>query len=300
MTKAPAKRLRPQQQRRPRQSGPRQECISILFKDWMTWMYWENWKIFASQFPDRFQNARGQRCFQIFDFLPDVLPDQTRKSLYLPPNQHNMVEGITKGRVVAQAHIAELLSLSPPVTLPSPISPAPPPPPTTPDDDAQAQARPPLDTPDELALHALLLSITHCAAGHPTEARRFLRDAHARIPSTGSTWIGAARGEHDGDGEGESGGTSSPSSSEEESVSSSNISGGVAAGVYGAGRAGGGIGELKLRMNALAVHDGTSQTRWRRVLKEAEALLDSAMSLSGSEVDLSSRVDTGHPRVERP
>ncbi|KAH9028744.1 hypothetical protein EDB85DRAFT_1892358 [Lactarius pseudohatsudake] len=239
------------------------------------------------------------------------LSDQTRKSLYLPPNQHNMVEGITKGRVVAQAHIAELLSLSPPVTLPSPISPAPPPPPTTPDDDAQAQARPPLDTPDELAL---LLSITHCAAGHPTEARRFLRDAHARIPSTGSTWIGGValfeltvlelrevhRLEHDGDGEGESGGTSSPSSSEEESVSSSNISGGVAAGVYSAGRAGGGIGELKLRMNALAVHDGTSQTRWRRVLKEAEALLDSAMSLSGSEVDLSSRVDTGHPRVERP
>ncbi|KAH9038197.1 hypothetical protein EDB85DRAFT_2141958 [Lactarius pseudohatsudake] len=187
-----------------------------------------------------------------------------------------MVEGITKGRVVAQAHIAELLSLSPPVTLPSPISPAPPPPPTTPDDDAQAQARPPLDTPDELALHVLLLSITHCAAGHPTEARRFLCDAHARIPSTGSTWIGsvalfelavlelreAHRLKHDGDGEGESGGMSSPSSSEEESVSSSNISGGVAAGVYGVGRAGGGIGELKLRMNALVVHDGTSQTRW--------------------------------------
>ncbi|KAH9037031.1 hypothetical protein EDB84DRAFT_1437544 [Lactarius hengduanensis] len=48
--------------------------MCILFKDWTTWMYWENWKIFASQFPDRFQNARGQCCFQILDFLPDVLP----------------------------------------------------------------------------------------------------------------------------------------------------------------------------------------------------------------------------------
>ncbi|KAH9008105.1 hypothetical protein EDB83DRAFT_2323418 [Lactarius deliciosus] len=50
-------------------------------------------------------------------------------------------------------------------------------------------------------------------------------------------------------------------------------------------------GELKLRMNTLAVHDGMSQTRWRKVLKEAEALLDSAMSLSGSEVDLSSQFE---------
>ncbi|KAH9012763.1 hypothetical protein EDB85DRAFT_2158736 [Lactarius pseudohatsudake] len=200
-----------------------------------------------------------------------------------------MVEGITKGRAVAQAHIAELLSLSPPVTLPSPISPALPPPPTTPDDDAQAQARP-LNAPDELALHALLLSITHCAAGHPAEAEHVIG---------GVALFELAVLEHDGDGEGESGGTSSPSSSKE-SVSSRNISGGVAAGVYGAGQAGGGIGDLKLRMNTLVVHDGTSQTRWRRVLKEAEALLDSAMSLSGSEVDLSLRVDTGHPRVEQP
>ncbi|KAH8984025.1 hypothetical protein EDB92DRAFT_1888640 [Lactarius akahatsu] len=222
------------------------------------------------------------------------------RSISISPAEEMAIFWNTHGRItpeVAQAHIAELLSLSPPVTLPSPISSAPPPP-TTPASDAQAQARPPLDTPDELALRALLLGITHRAAGHPTEARRFLRDAHARharIPSTGSTWIGgvalfelavlelreAHRLEHGGEHEheGESGGTSSPSSSEEESVSSSNIGGGGAAG-------------LKLRMNALAVHDGSSQTRWRRVLKEAEALLDSAMSLSGSEVDLSSRLES--------
>ncbi|KAH9066161.1 hypothetical protein EDB87DRAFT_691104 [Lactarius vividus] len=230
------------------------------------------------------------------------------RSISISPAEEMAIFWNTHGRitpVVAQAHIVELLSLSPPVTLPSPISPAPP-------DDAQA--RPPLDTPDELALRALLLGITHRAAGHPTEARRFLRDAHARharIPSAGSTWIGgvalfelavlelreAHRLEHEGSGEGsgEGGGTSSPSSSEEESVSSSsNVSAAAAAaaaGVYGA-RARGGIGELHLRMNALAVQDGTSLARWRKVLKEAEALLDSAMSLSGSEVDLSSRLES--------
>ena len=32
--------------------------------------------------------------------------------------------------------------------------------------------------------------------------------------------------------------------------------------------------------------------RWNKVLKDAAALLDSAMSLSGSEVDLSSRLES--------
>ncbi|KAH9070955.1 hypothetical protein EDB83DRAFT_2289649 [Lactarius deliciosus] len=181
-----------------------------------------------------------------------TLSDQTTEMAIL----RNMHGRITPG--VAQAHIVELLSFSPPITLPSPISPASSP--TTLADDAQAQVCPPLDTPDELALRALLFGITHRAAGYPTEARSFLRDAHARIPSSGSTWIGgvalfelavlelreAHRLEHDG----ESGGTSSPISSEEES------------------------------------------TRWRKVLKEAEALLDSVMSLSGSEVDLSLRLES--------
>ncbi|KAH9174063.1 hypothetical protein EDB89DRAFT_1904782 [Lactarius sanguifluus] len=57
----------------------------MLLDDWMAWMYWENWKIFASQFPDRFQNARGQHCFQILDFLPDVLPGNPHITLGLVP-----------------------------------------------------------------------------------------------------------------------------------------------------------------------------------------------------------------------
>ena len=188
---------------------------------------------------------------------------------------------------VAQAHIVDLLSLSPPVTLPSPFLPAPPP--ATTDPDAQQQQPPtraPLDTPDELALRALLLGIAHRAAGHPTEARRFLRDAHARIPSAGSTWIGgvslfelavlelreAQRLEHESD---ETTASSSSSSLSEDAP---------AATVYGAR-------ELHVRVDALA-NGGAVRGRWIRVLKDAAALLDSAMSLSGSEVDLSSRLES--------
>ena len=201
----------------------------------------------------------------------------------------------THGRItpqVAQAHISELLSLSPPPTLPSPITPTVPSSPST-------HARAPLETPDEHALRALLLGITHRAAGLPADARRFLRDAHARharIPSTGSSWIGgvalfelavlelreAQRGEREdvgegeGEGEGESG--SGTSSSEE-----------------GHAGGGGGVRELRLRVDALALGLGgqpAARARWEKVLKDATALLDSAMSLSGAEVDLSSRLES--------
>jgi hypothetical protein len=36
----------------------------------------------------------------------------------------------------------------------------------------------------------------------------------------------------------------------------------------------------------------TTRARWVKVLKEAGALLDAAVSLSGSEVDLSSRLES--------
>lgn len=179
---------------------------------------------------------------------------------------------------VAQAHISELLALTPPPTLPSPIAPT-----TT----IPTHARAPLETPDEHALRALLLGITHRAAGLPTDARRFLRDAHARharIPSTGSTWIGgvalfelavlelreAQRGEHERELEGEHSGSGS---SEE------------GGGYHDGGR------ELRLRVDALVL-GGPARARWEKVLKDATALLDSAMSLSGAEVDLSSRLES--------
>jgi hypothetical protein len=166
---------------------------------------------------------------------------------------------------VAQAHIIDLLSLSPPITLPtSPFEPIP-------EQQQQQQTRASLDTPDEHALRALLLGITHRAAGHPTEARRFLRDAHtrhARIPSTGSTWIGGValfelavlelREAQDHDAEGSS--SSSSSSSE--------------------------------NGHALHLRVDVPGARWNKVLRDAGALLDDAMSLSGSEVDLSSRLES--------
>ncbi|KAI9451329.1 hypothetical protein BJY52DRAFT_1298611 [Lactarius psammicola] len=237
------------------------------------------------------------------------------RSISISPAEEMAIFWNTHGRItpeVAQAHIIELISISPPITLPTPIEPAPPPSP-----DAQAPpARTPLDTPDELALRALLLGIAHRAAGLPAEARKFLRDAHARharIPSTGSTWIGgvalfelavlelreAQRLEHDGEHEHETSSGNSPTSSsgEEESGGSGSGSGSRSGVVYGGAlaRGGGGksgIGELQLRVNALADHGGAAKARWKKVLKEAGALLDSAMSLSGSEVDLSSRLES--------
>jgi hypothetical protein len=221
----------------------------------------------------------------------------------------------THGRIttaVAQAHISELLSLSPPVTLSTPFASTPLTSNGTPDE--LAPIRTPLDTPDEPALRALLLGVTHRAAGYPAEARAFLRDAHARyakIPSSGSTWIGgvalfelavlelreAQRLEHEDD---------AANASEKSSVngSSSSDEGGRAeepsekevAGVYGVGggktaKARAGMEELRLRVGALALGE-TTRGRWAKVLKEAGSLLDAAVSLSGSEVDLSSRLES--------
>ena len=222
----------------------------------------------------------------------------------------------THGRItpaVARAHISELLSLAPLVTLSTPFASTPLAANGTPEE--PALNRIPLDTPDELALRALLLGVTHRAAGYPTEARAFLRDAHTRhvkIPSSGCTWIGgvalfelavlelheAQRLEHDDEA------AQSANASEKSSLNSSNSgeegTGGEerekeVAGVYGVGggrtaRAGG-IEELRVRVGALALSE-TTRARWASVLKEAGSLLDSAISLSGSEVDLSSRLES--------
>jgi hypothetical protein len=230
----------------------------------------------------------------------------------------------THGRItpaVARAHIVELLSVVPPVTLSTPF--AIPPSASKDDPDAlpPASIRAPLDTPDELALRALLLGITHRAAGCAAEARGFLRDAHtryAKIPSSGSTWIGgvalfelavlelreAQRLESDDvatrrSNASDKSSVSSSSSGDEGSSSSGGAGAGEhekkVAGVYGTRRraAAGvqGIEELRVRVGALALGE-TTRTRWTRVLKEAGALLDAAVHLSGSEVDLSSRLES--------
>ena len=237
-------------------------------------------------------------------------------------------------RAVAEAHIIELLSLSPPVTLPTPFvstrSPASNVSGNGSSGDSHAstpvQTRAALDTPDEHALRALLLGIMHRTTGHTSEARAFLRDAHtlhAKIPSSGSTWIGgvalferavlelseAQRLENE-DVEALLHASKSGSENEKGSVRSSSSSPSLSDGetggrrigsVYGTAASGGG-GEKRngaRRTVDLRVHVGTAlglgettRARWVKVLKEAGALLDAAVGLSGSEVDLSSRLES--------
>ncbi|KAH9989095.1 hypothetical protein BJV74DRAFT_838881 [Russula compacta] len=252
------------------------------------------------------------------------------QSISISPAEEMAIFWNTHERItpaVAQAHIAELLSVSPPVTLSTPFTP------TTPasngtgsDTPAPAPIRTPINTPDEFALRSLLLGIMHRAAGCPAEARGFLRDAHtryAKIPSSGSTWIGgvalfelaalelreAQRLEHEDTAARRSNASekSSINSSNSSEEGSSSISNGgdagrgrdepekVGLGVYGAGarnvaRARG-VEELRVRVGALAFSE-TTRARWAKVLKEAGALLDAAVSLSGSDVDLSSRLES--------
>ncbi|KAI0289831.1 hypothetical protein BC826DRAFT_1029792 [Russula brevipes] len=249
--------------------------------------------------------------------------DNWVQSISISPAEEMGIFWNTHGRIttaVAQAHIVELLSVVPPVTLSTPF--AIPPPASKDDPDAlpPTSIRAPLDTPDELALRALLLGIMHRAAGCAAEARGFLRDAHtryAKIPSSGSTWIGgvalfelavlelreAQRLESDDDATrrsnaSEKSSVSSSSSGDEGSSGSGGTGAGehekMVAGVYGTRRrAAEGVQgmELRVRVGALALAE-TTRTRWTRVLKEAGALLDAAVHLSGSEVDLSSRLES--------
>ncbi|KAI9509593.1 hypothetical protein F5148DRAFT_1186348 [Russula earlei] len=244
------------------------------------------------------------------------------QSISISPAEEMAIFWNTHARItpaIAQAHIAELLSVAPPVTLPTPFEPASPA--TNGIHDTPVPVRAPLDMPDELALRSLLLGIMHRAAWCLTEARGFLRDAHlryAKIPSSGSTWIGgvalfelavlelreAQRLENEDvamlrANASEKSSVSSSSSSDE--GSSSVVGGGSRrpkkemAGVYGIG--GGrapkvrGMEELRVRVGALGLGD-TTRTRWAKVLKEAGAMLDAAVSLSGSDVDLSSRLES--------
>ncbi len=237
----------------------------------------------------------------------------------------------THGRItpaVAQAHIIELLSLTPPVTLPTPFESTSPPAGNDPDASTPIHSRAALDTPDELALRALLLGIMYRTTGRPSEARAFLRDAqtrHAKIPSSGGTWIGGValfelavlelreaqrlenedvdallRASENG-GENEKGPVRSSSSSS--SLSDGEVGGGSVGSVYGhgitAGLGGEKWGNGGRRMVDLRVHVGTTlglgettRAHWVKVLKEARALLDAAVGLSGSEVDLSSRLES--------
>lgn len=234
--------------------------------------------------------------------------------------------------MIAEAHLFELLSLSPPATLPTPFVSTPSPASNSngkgsssdPDASTPVHTRAALDTPDEHALRALLLGIMHRTTGHPSEARAFLRDAHTRhaqIPSSGSTWIGGValfelavlelreaqrlenedvdtllRASENGS-ENEKGSVRSSSGS---SLSDGEVGERAVGSVYGTAASGGsrekrngaGTGDLRVQVGAALGLGEMTRARWVKVLKEAGALLDAAMGLSGSEVDLSSRLES--------
>ncbi|KAI0056452.1 hypothetical protein BV25DRAFT_1903221 [Artomyces pyxidatus] len=173
-------------------------------------------------------------------------------------------------KATAEAHINDWLALSPPTEVHSPYSAKLTPP-------SYPKPPPALDTPDEQALRSLLLGVTHRAAGSPGPARAFLLDAHKRQHKlTVSTWIGgvalfelavlvlkeAARTEAE----------SAAAMGQEERED------GTRAGDVEVG--GGG-----------AVTEDARET-WARALKEAGARLDAAVALAGSEIDLSSRLES--------
>lgn len=92
-------------------------------------------------------------------------------------NTHSRV-----GEDIARAHIAELSSLSPPVTISSPLITA---------TELQESDHPDLDSPEEIAIRSLLLGIVHRTAREYSVSREFLMDAHSRQNALKvSTWVG--------------------------------------------------------------------------------------------------------------
>jgi hypothetical protein len=110
----------------------------------------------------------------------------TSNALKMTSTNTTMIVWNTHARVgkdVAQALIDELSSLTPPVTINSPL--------ITVQTQPSEEPRPDLDTPDELASRALLLGIAHRVAGAFAPAREFLEDAHKRHKSAQiNSWIG--------------------------------------------------------------------------------------------------------------
>lgn len=146
---------------------------------------------------------------------------------------------------VAEAHIHELLSLSPATTIPTPYATS-----TAPPEPPFVTSPPALDTSDELALRDLLLGITHRTAGIHPLARSYLEAAHARQSTlVMNTWIG-----------------------------------GVA------------CFELAvLELREAEAHDtagANSREHWALAIKKAEKWVAQASSLLGSEIDLSSRLES--------
>lgn len=153
---------------------------------------------------------------------------------------------------VAQAHINDVVALTPPVTIASPlIRPA-----AAPDSSAK---HPDLDSPDEIAARSLLLGILHRTAGEFQASRQFLEDALSRHKTVKiSTWVGGLASFE----------MAVLDLKEAEAVSGTSPDGSTPP-----------LGDA-------------AKASWQRVLKAALERLEQAMSLAPQSVDLSSRLDT--------
>ncbi|PCH37913.1 hypothetical protein WOLCODRAFT_135919 [Wolfiporia cocos MD-104 SS10] len=165
---------------------------------------------------------------------------------------------------VAIAHIDELSALTPLPTISSPMisTSAPTSSPALP-----TAPIPDLDTPDELAVRALMLGIVHRTAGEYGPARAFLLEAHALNAKVKvSTWVGGV-------------------ALFELAVLELRETQARTEGVPGLGAE----AEVKPTEN---LSDAQRREAWATAMREAESLLEKALALATQQVDLSSRLDS--------
>lgn len=176
----------------------------------------------------------------------------------------NTHERIT--RETALAHIHELSSFTPPVTIESPF--------ITAQTSSEKERDKPydLDTPDELAVRSLILGIVHRTLGEFAVSRKFLQDAYEGHEALDCNWVGGVAQfelavldlkEVD---------ASDPNSSS----------------VRGASRA----SIPSITFDSETKEKDTRNINWPSAIKSALEKLDKAMTISGNNVDLSSRLDT--------
>ncbi|KAH9952147.1 hypothetical protein B0H21DRAFT_817869 [Amylocystis lapponica] len=148
----------------------------------------------------------------------------------------------------AEAHIREWSALTPVPTIASPYIEVSASVPTS------LSSPPDIDTPDELAIRALLLGICHRTAGAYPAARAFLTDAHARQGAVKvSTWVGGV-------------------TLFELAVLE--------------------LRECQARTESSEVDGGDATKAWTLALTTASEQLDGALALATQQVDLSSRLDS--------
>ncbi|KAF8321184.1 hypothetical protein DL93DRAFT_2051790 [Clavulina sp. PMI_390] len=156
---------------------------------------------------------------------------------------------------LAEAHIVDILVLTPPPTIPTPYL-------TASSADAPAQdGKVDLILPDELTSRDLLLGILHRGAEHPTEARAYLESATTRPGVEGQWMINTAHLELAV--------LTLKTASAEDNASATD----------------------KESSGTTTVDPVAAQTKWKAVLAQAEKHLTAAATGTGP-IDLSSRLET--------